>query len=349
VPDALRVLLVVANGGGGGMQVQVSLLARGLRELGCDVAVAAGPGPIEIGEVPRRWLPELSVTSSIRFGRELRAVAREFRPDVVHGHGLRLAPFLAALGRRTLVTCHGIDPRRVGPTAAMVRATRVPVAACGEGPRHVLAAAGVRSRVLNNAVGELPPPLARDEIGRRFGLADRTLLAIAPFRLSPQKDPLTLVRAVARCDDVACVLIGGGPLEAAVRDEVARTETADRIALVPWAEDARSVLGGGDVLALSSRWEGQPTVILEAMAARVAVVATACTGTRDTVVDGVSALLAPAGDPAALADALRRARDPELRASLASAAAAQLGDHELPVVAAAHLDAYGRVLAGRWP
>jgi glycosyltransferase involved in cell wall biosynthesis len=345
----MRVLLVVANGGGGGMQVQVSLLARGLSELGCDVAVAAGPGTVDLGDVPRSWLPELSVPSSLRFGRELRAVTREFRPDVVHGHGLRLAPFLAALGRRALVTCHGIDPKRVGPTAVMVRATRVPVAACGEGPRQVLASAGVHSRVLNNAVPRLPVSLTREELVGRFGLADHAMVAVAPFRLSPQKDPLTLVRAVARCDDVACVLIGGGPLEVAVRDEVARSAASERIVVAPWSEDARAVLGGGDVLALSSRWEGQPTVVLEAMAARVAVVATACTGTRDTVVDGVSALLAPPGDPAALADALRRAKDPELRASLASAAAAQLGDHELPVVAAAHLDAYGRVLAGRWP
>ncbi|HLK45011.1 MAG TPA: glycosyltransferase, partial [Acidimicrobiales bacterium] len=107
--------------------------------------------------------------------------------------------------------------------------------------------------------------------------------------------------------------------------------------------------GGADVVSLASVWEGQPTVVLEAMAAGVAVVATSCVGTADTVVDGVTGLLAPPRDPDGLASALARATDGALRDRLARAAGATVPDHLPDVVAAAHLAAFERVLEGRWP
>ena len=267
----------------------------------------------------------------------------------MHGHGLRLAPFLAAARRDALVTCHGIDPARARRTAAMVRLTRVRVAACGEGPRRVLAAAGLATRVLDNAVPPMPTRLPRGEVAARFGLDPASLLVVSPARLTPQKDPVTLVRALAHARVAAAVLMGGGPLLGAVRDAVAREGLHGRVAVVEWLDDARTVLASADVLALASVWEGQPTVVLEAMAAGVAVVATSCTGTADTVVDGQSALLAPPHDAVSLGSAIARAADPALRARLTGAARATVADHLPAVVAAAHLDAYERLTAGRWP
>jgi glycosyltransferase involved in cell wall biosynthesis len=332
------------------MQVQVGLLARGLAAAGCEVVVASGPGDLDAGGVEVRRLPALSARTAAAFASALHAVQAELSPEVVHAHGLRLSPFLSLRARRrSLVTCHGVDPVRVHRTALMVRASRVAVASCGEGPRRLLAAHGVASRVLNNAVPQMPEPLERDELARRFGLDPTTLLCVTPARLTEQKDPVTLVRALGLAPLTSGLLIGGGPLERAVRAEIEGRGLAGRVVLSPWLDDARAVLGGGDVLALASVWEGQPTVVLEAMAAGVAVVATGCPGTTDTVVDQVSGLLATPRDPRALADALEHARDATLRARLVEAGRAQAADHRLDVVVHEHQAAYRRLLAGEWP
>ena len=350
MPAPSRVLLVVAHGGTGGMQVQVGLLAQGLAGAGCEVVVASGPGDLDVGGVALRRLPPLGARTARSFAGALRAVVDDVGPDVVHAHGLRLAPLVSrGLRRRSLVTCHGIDPARLMWTARLVRASRVAVASCGEGPRRLLATHGVQSRVLNNAVPPLPVAIDRGMLAARFGLDERTLLAVSPARLTEQKDPLTLVRALSRAPGVSCVLIGGGPLGAEVRAEVARLGVGARVVVHEWLDEARALLGGADVLALASVWEGQPTVVLEAMAAGIAVVATAAPGTSDTVVDQVSGLLAIPRDPDSLAAALERARDADLRARLVAAGRAQAVDHRLDVVVGEHLAAYRRLLGGGWP
>jgi glycosyltransferase involved in cell wall biosynthesis len=246
------------------------------------------------------------------------------------------------------VTCHGIDPERVRRTAATVRVSRIAVASCGEGPRRLLASHGVRSRVLDNAVPAMPPAIPRDDLVSRFGLEAGSTLVVSPARLSPQKDPATLVRALARTEGISALLVGGGPLEGQVRAEVARWGLGARVFVTDWLDDARAILAGADVMALSSRWEGQPTVVLEAMAADVAVVATACVGTRDTVVDGLTGLLAPVGDDVGLATALERARDVGVRTRLTHAARHTLASHNPDVVVDSHLAAYERLLDHRW-
>jgi glycosyltransferase involved in cell wall biosynthesis len=332
------------------MQVQVGLLAQGLAAAGCEVVIASGPGELDAGDVELRRLPALAARTAPAFVGALRGIVGELGPDVVHAHGLRLAPFVSlGLRRRSLVTCHGVDPARLPRTAWMVRATRVAVASCGEGPRRLLAAHGVASRVLNNAVPPMPAPIGRDALAGRFGLDPSTLLCVSPARLTDQKDPLTLVRALELAPGASGVLIGGGPLEGAVRAEVERLGVRGRVVVREWLDDARALLGGADVLGLASVWEGQPTVVLEAMAAGVAVVATGCPGTSDTVVDQVSGLLATPRDPVSLARALERACDASLRARLVAGGRAQAADHRLDVVVGEHLAAYRRLLAGSWP
>ena len=80
-----------------------------------------------------------------------------------------------------------------------------------------------------------------------------------------------------------------------------------------WAgDDVPGLLRSADVLVLASHWEGMPNVVLEAMAARRAVVGTAVEGTEDLVVPGETGWLVPPRDPAALALALDdAAADPD--------------------------------------
>jgi glycosyltransferase involved in cell wall biosynthesis len=85
--------------------------------------------------------------------------------------------------------------------------------------------------------------------------------------------------------------------------------------------DPKPALAGAEVLVLPSEAEGFGLVLIEAMAAGVAVVATDAPGIRDVVRDGETGILVPVGSPAALAEGIRRVlEDSGLRGRLVSAA-----------------------------
>jgi glycosyltransferase involved in cell wall biosynthesis len=93
----------------------------------------------------------------------------------------------------------------------------------------------------------------------------------------------------------------------------------DRVRFLGWVDSprARSLLTESDIFVLPSRNEGLPMAILEAMAFSVPVVATPVGDIREAVDDGVTGLISPAQDPAALADALAQlVRDPGYRLRL---------------------------------
>jgi L-malate glycosyltransferase len=131
----------------------------------------------------------------------------------------------------------------------------------------------------------------------------------AVARLSPQKDPECLVRAMRHVVDrtrreVYLVWVGDGELTEDVRRLVSECGLEQRCRLLGLREDAKALMCAFDVVALTSRYEGLPYVLLEAMALGLPVVATDVVGTRDVVENGVNGYLVPPGSPEAVADAL---------------------------------------------
>ena len=143
-------------------------------------------------------------------------------------------------------------------------------------------------------------------------------------RLSPQKAPLDFVAAAAqvaaRRPDVHFVVVGDGPLRAEVEAQVAAAGLAGRFHLTGLRRDVPDLLHSFDVFVLTSLWEGLPRVLIQAMAAGLAVVATAVDGNAEAVEDGVNGFLTPPGDPQALAAALLRLLgDPALAGQMGAA------------------------------
>jgi len=124
-------------------------------------------------------------------------------------------------------------------------------------------------------------------------------------RLSEQKSPLDFVRmaeAVHRSKpDAHFVWVGDGPLEREARKLSASLHLDSVIHWLGQRNDVPQLLHTFDCFVLTSRWEGFPLVILEAMAAGVPVVATDILGTREAIQHGVNGLLAPVDDPETMA------------------------------------------------
>jgi glycosyltransferase involved in cell wall biosynthesis len=195
-----------------------------------------------------------------------------------------------------------------------------------------------------------PAPLPRAAALAALGLDPGGPVVGTVGNLTAKKDHATLVAAMARLaderPDARVVVVGAGPLEADLRAQVARSGLGDRVTLAGSRGDVAEILGAFDVFVLSSRVEGLPIALLEAMAAARPCVATAVGGIPEVIGDGVDGLLVPPGDPEALAGAVAKLlADPDRRADLGARAAARARDFDI-AAAVRRLEAvYERVLA----
>jgi glycosyltransferase involved in cell wall biosynthesis len=116
---------------------------------------------------------------------------------------------------------------------------------------------------------------------------------------------------------IGFILFGNGPLRDALARQIAARGLEGNFILAGFTPDLDRYLPDLDLLVQSSFSEGLPNVILEAMAAQIAVVATAVGGTPETVEDGVTGCLVPAADTQALANAILQILSrPEVRRAM---------------------------------
>jgi glycosyltransferase involved in cell wall biosynthesis len=144
------------------------------------------------------------------------------------------------------------------------------------------------------------------ERGRRLlGIPEGVPLVGTIAVLKPQKAPLDFVevarRVRGRIPAARFVMIGDGELRPEVVRAAAKGLEGGGFLLAGWREEIPDLLRAFDVFLLTSRWEGLPKVVPQALLSGVPVVATAVDGTREIVDDGVDGRLAPPGDVEALA------------------------------------------------
>jgi glycosyltransferase involved in cell wall biosynthesis len=246
-----------------------SLLAHvgALRELAPDVVHANLSSP---------WSCQYAVAGA--------ALLR--RPRVVAVYQLVVPPVSTRQQRAKRLTARGVD-RHVGVGE---RTSREVEAVVG------LPAGSVRT--IHNGVPDEPAVSVRSpRPGPVIGSVGR---------LEHQKGFDVLLRALADVPGASLRVVGDGSEREGLERLARELRVADRVAWEGWSDDPRSGLGSFDVFALSSRFEGFPLVVLEALLARAAVVATDVGSVAEAVIDGETGLLVPPEDPHALAAALRR-------------------------------------------
>jgi glycosyltransferase involved in cell wall biosynthesis len=177
----------------------------------------------------------------------------------------------------------------------------------------------------------------------RLGMDRGAYVVGTVSRLVPQKSVADLVDAIDLCPSAHLLVVGDGPERAAL--ERRATRHGGRIRFLGSRRDVPAILPAFDVFALSSRWEGEPIALLEAMAAGLPCVATATEGAREVLDHGVG-LLTPIGDSRSLGVALEQlACDPGRRRALAEAGSREVAGRSWAGVAEKVAGVYGRLTA----
>jgi glycosyltransferase involved in cell wall biosynthesis len=303
------------------------LLAAGGRQRGLDVRVAAvltGASPDEhpfVRALKADGIPAEVITIEGRGYRAERAavasLCQRLAPHVVHTHGFRPDVVDGGIARRadiaTVSTVHSFIARswrgRLYEAIQRRALRRFDAVVSVSRPIYVkLAAAGVpamRLHCLPNAFRSGVATLARHDARAMLGVPSEGPVIGWVGRLSSEKGPDVMIDAFARLADrrALLVMIGHGSDLDALRDRARHLGVGDRVmwtGLVPAAERLLSAL---DVFVLSSRTEGTPIALLEAMAAGLPIVATRVGGVPD-VLDAQCARLVPPLDVAAIAKAI---------------------------------------------
>jgi glycosyltransferase involved in cell wall biosynthesis len=169
-------------------------------------------------------------------------------------------------------------------------------------------------------------PVAACALRREFGIPREAPLLGVVARLEPEKGHRYLIEAMPAilrgAPETWLVIVGEGSLDGELRAQAAALPRGarDRIVFTGRREDVAAITGDVDVAVLPSLREAQGISILEAMARRKPVVASAVGGIPEVLTNGLDGLLVPPADPAALADAcIRLACSPELRARMGEA------------------------------
>jgi glycosyltransferase involved in cell wall biosynthesis/SAM-dependent methyltransferase len=298
-------------------------LVPALEKAGLRVACLGGRGRVDL-----RW------------PWRLRRLLAEQPVDVVHAH----SPLLAAVARMvartlprrarpvTMSTEHNVWPAYAVSTRILNAATypldRAHFAVSETVRRSMPAWWQRRTETLVHgiAVEEVRGHrLQRERMRAALGVAPDECLAVTVANYRIHKDYPTLLAAAQRLRErnlpVRFVAVGQGPLERDLHDEHAHSGLHDSFRLLGYRSDALDVLAAADLFVLSSRQEGLPVALMEALALGLPVVATAVGGIPEVVTTGVEGVLVSPGRPDELADGVAQlVSEPGLRARMAEAA-----------------------------
>lgn len=336
----------------GGVQLQVLGLADALRHTGVDARVLApsdgpppAPGIISVG--PTFRFPSngsiAPITSSKAVASRTREALRAFRPDVLHIHEPLLpgANHAALIGTALPVvgTFHASHPGRNGwydafrlPLRRMVERLTIRTAVSEEAQRNV-EGFGVPCEILPNGVD-----VERYEKAEPWPSERPAILFIG--RHEPRKGLDVLLDAFAGIDDAVLWIAGEGP-ETEHLKERASDGHVEWLGTISEEEKARRLRGATIACFPSIEGESFGVVLLEALAAGVAVVASDLTGYRDVARHDQEAVLTPPGDVNALRAALRAVLDDASRRErLIAHGRTRAAEFALDSLAAAFVDRY---------
>jgi glycosyltransferase involved in cell wall biosynthesis len=315
----------------GGLENVIGHLARGLNPDRFEVTVLCTRGIGQLGEKLRDEGVNVQLMGEYKRSRrflapvDLRKSFHRLKPDVVHSHGepplaaagplgyLGLMPFWAHsfhYGNYPYTEKKRMVMERVlsGPAKSLVAVADQQRAAIikhhGVDPRRI--------QTIHNGVQPNPhanDPAQRAKARAEFGIADDEVVVGTIAVLSRQKGVTHLLAAARQVlnshPKARFLIVGGGPLEQALREEAKGYDFGDRVIFTGWRKDVPLILPAFDMFVMSSLWEAMPLTLLEAMAAKLPIVVTDVGDNRNLVANGECARVVPPADAGALAEGIK--------------------------------------------
>ena len=347
----MRIVEVLPSFEVGGAERLVSLLSMELAKLGHAVAVVSLYNPVE------SWILRELRASGIevlfcakRAGLDVRVVPRlarifaRLQPDIVHTHLHTLKYVVPArlAFRHTAVahTLHNLAQHEIEASGqafqrAAFRLGVAPVAIGDAIARSVSEVYGLPAKAtIPNGIPVAAfqtPSGTRQRVRAVLAIPEDVPVFVAVGRLNPQKDHATLLAAFADPNisslNAHLILAGAGDLRSALIGQAEALGISSRVHLLGVRDDISALYAASDVFVLSSRYEGNPLVVMEAMASGLPIVATSVGSVPELVPANVGRLVSP-GNPESLAAAMRQlAGDLPLARSLGIYAAQYAVEH----------------------
>jgi glycosyltransferase involved in cell wall biosynthesis len=269
---------------------------------------------------------EVDPGADLRAVGELRRAIRAFQPHIVHTHSSKAGVLGRLAARREGVPrvvhsihgfgfgAHQLAPVRAAFLAAERLAAPWTDAFIAVSRRN--AADGValglfephQVRVIRSGIdlAAFRAPAGGAALRRELGIPESAPVVVQVSCFKPQKAPERFVLAAAqvrmRCPDAHFVLVGDGKLRPQLERLRRQLGLEGRLHLPGWRRDVPAVFAAARVATLTSRFEGLPRVVVEALAAGVPVVAMAVEGVEEVLRPGIDGFLVGEGDVAALAE-----------------------------------------------
>ncbi len=341
----IKVLQIIDHLGSGGAQtVLLNLLKfRNQQDFSYTVACLHGKGSVA-EELEAIGVPVVSLSPGKLpplYVPNLAKLLFQERFDIVHCHlfgaNWLARPTAALCGQKTIFThdhCNDALRDRLGPFLIdrLTNLLSCKILAVSRTTREfLLRQEGLSDEVVDyftngvdvEAFGP-PSPEARAAFRARWGLKPEDFVVGGIGRLVSQKDFTTFLRAAAlvaeRLPSARFVIFGEGPEEAELKALAGTLGLGDCVQFAGYVGDRQAVYGAIDLLLLTSRYEGTPMVLLEAMAAGVPICATGVDGTAEVLTSRETALLFPPADPHAAAEAVLEMQNQPFAQKLSRAA-----------------------------
>lgn len=339
-----------------GIELQALLFAEYLAKQGLEVHVVTNS---------ERILPYAEVLRGIRVHRmfyleprPLRVVyyinsfieILRIRPNMLHGIGMFPNGLIAGttgrlLQRPVIVECMGSDVLLANPMVVallwkfILESSQAVITEIELIRKRLSAFTKCRVDCVPNGVDIPKFQLNRKYCRRRLGLTDDEKSILYVGRLDPVKNVESLLLAFAglrkRLEKVRLIVIGKGQELDHLREVAAKTKVSEFVDFVGGVdhEQIPKYMNAADVLVVPSHSEGNPNVILEALAAGTPIIATRVGGIPDLITDGKQGFLYSPGDAEQMTNLLSKLlRDDELQRKLSVEAKIQAERFSLPLV-----------------
>ncbi len=313
----VNIVIIITKGDIGGAQIHVKDLAVSLQNLGNKVTVIVGEKDTftqmlnGLGiqyRVVESLVRAINPITDFKAFREIRTHLKDLKPDLLSLHSSKagiLGRIIAAVDKTpSTFTAHGwaftdgVNPKKQFIYKIIERITALL-------PTRLIAVSNYDCKIalkhnickpekitaIQNGMPDIPPDLFADS-----SQSPPKLIMVARFKVP--KDQQTLVQALGELKELPweLQLVGEGETQEAVIKEINHLGLSDKIKLLGHRDDVDQLMANSQIFILISHWEGFPLTILEAMRAKLPVIASNVGGVGETIIDDETGYLVNSKD-----------------------------------------------------